>query len=209
MSDKELREAVEQALDWEPGIASKAVGVTAQDGVVTLTGHVPSYTEKREAEKVAGLVRGVKAVVCQLDVAVPQLFERSDEDIARAASNAIAWNPLLPKDAIQVCHGRVTLEGSVDWQYQRKAAGKCVRYLAGVRDVNNHIVVKSDADQLAVKTQIEAALFAVPSWTPTVSMSISMEITSFYPATSNPGWNAKLPSVPRGVRQASRTSTIC
>lgn len=108
----------------------------------------------------AGLVRGVKAVVGNLQVALPAHYERSDEEIARAASNAIAWNTILPKDRIQVWvdNGRVTLEGSVDWQYQRKSADKCVRYLAGVKDVNNHITVKPTADRIAVKTQIEAAL---------------------------------------------------
>ena len=160
MGDKELREAVEQALDWEPIIDASGIGVSVKDGVVTLSGHVPNYAEKREAEKVAGLVRGVKAVVCELDVTLPAFSKRSDEEIARVAANAITWNTLLPKDAIQVWvdKGRVTLEGTVDWQYQRKAAGRSVRYLAGVRDVNNHIVVKPRADQVAVKTQIEAAL---------------------------------------------------
>lgn len=160
MSDRELREAVEQALDFDPGIDSKAIGVAAQDGIVTLTGHVPSYAEKREAEKVSGLVCGVKAVVCELSVARPIVSECTDEEIAHAASNAIGRNALLPHDSIHVYvdHGRVTLEGAVDWQYQRKAAGKCVRYLAGVRDVNNHIVVKPRAEQVAVKKQIEAEL---------------------------------------------------
>jgi osmotically-inducible protein OsmY len=160
MGDKELREAVEHALDWEPIVDAKGIGISVKDGVVTLSGHVPTYAEKREAEKVAGLVRGVKAVACELEVKLPALLVRGDEEIARAAANAIAWNTLLPKDAIQVWvdKGRVTLEGSVDWQYQRRAAGKCVRYLAGVRDVNNHIVVQPRADQAAVKTQIEAAL---------------------------------------------------
>jgi len=160
MTDKELREAVEQALEWEPIIDAKGIGVSVEDGVVTLSGHVPTYAEKREAEKVTGLVRGVKAVACELEVVLPAVSERSDEQIAQAAANAIAWNTLLPKGTIQVWvdKGRVTLEGNVDWQYQRKSAGKCVRYLAGVRDVNNHIVVKPRADQIAVKTQIEAAL---------------------------------------------------
>lgn len=160
MTDKELREAVEQALEWEPIIDAKAIGVSAHDGVVTLSGHVPSYAQKREAEKVAGLVRGVKAVACELKVALPSFSERCDEEIARAAADAIAWNTLLPKGRIQVWvdQGRVTLEGAVDWQYQRRSADKGVRYLAGVRDVNNHIVVEPRADQVAVKTQIEAAL---------------------------------------------------
>jgi osmotically-inducible protein OsmY len=160
MNDRDLREAVEQALDWEPVINAKGIGVSVQDGVVTLTGQVDCYPEKREAEKVAGLVRGVKAVACELHVKLPDDKERSDDEIARAAANAIAWNTLLPKGRIQVWvdKGRVTLEGTVDWQYQRKSADQCVRYLAGVKDVNNHIVVRPIADRVAVRTQIEAAL---------------------------------------------------
>ena len=160
MSDKELREAVEQALDWEPIVDSKGIGVSVQDGIVTLSGRVPSFVQKREAEKVAGGVRGVRAVACELDVMLPTYSERSDEDIARAAAHAIAWNTLLPKDAIRIWvdAGRVTLEGTVDWQYQRKSASASVRYLAGVRDVNNHIVVKPRADRIAAKAHIEAAL---------------------------------------------------
>ncbi len=133
MSDRELWEEVEEALDWEPIINAKGITVSVEDGVVTLTGHVDSYPQKREAEKVAGLVRGVKAVVCRLHVALPNSNERRDEEIARAAANAIAWNTLLPKGTIQVWvdNGRITLEGTVDWQYQRKSADHCVRYLAG------------------------------------------------------------------------------
>ncbi len=160
MNDRELREEVEQALDWEPVINSKGIAVSVEDGVVILSGHVASFAEKREAEKVASLVRGVRAVACELHVALPSDFERSDEEIARAAGNAIAWNTLLPKGGIQVWvdNGRITLEGSVDWQFQRRSADQCVRYLKGVRDVNNHVVVTPSANQVAVKTQIEAAL---------------------------------------------------
>lgn len=160
MSDRELRAAVEEALDWEPIIDAQGIGVSAKEGVVTLSGHVPSYPQKREGEKVAARVRGVKAIVCELQVRLPSSSERDDEDIARAAANAIAWDTLLPKDKIQVWvdQGRITLEGAVDWQYQRKSAAQCVRYLAGVRDVNNHIVVESHADQAAIKQRIEAAL---------------------------------------------------
>src|SRR5215472_805095 len=160
MGDKELREAVEEALDWEPSVDAKGVGVSVQDGIVTLSGRVPSFAQKRETEKVAGSVRGVRAVACELDVVLPTHSERSDEDIARAAAHAIAWNTLLPEDAIGIWvdAGRVTLEGTVDWQYRRKAAAASVRYLAGVCDVNNHIVVKPRADRAAAKAHIDAAL---------------------------------------------------
>jgi len=160
MSDRELREAVEEALDWEPIINAKRIGVSAKDGVVTLTGHVDSFPQKREAERVAGLVHGVKAVVCELGVTSPPRYEISDEEIASKASNAIAWNTLLPKGTIQVWvdHGRVTLEGALDSQPQRKSAEQCIRCLEGVSDVNNHIVIKPGVNRIAVKTQIEAAL---------------------------------------------------
>ena len=160
MSDRDLRAAVEEALDWEPIINAKGIAVSVEDRVVTLSGRVDSYPQKREAEKVAGLVRGMKAVVCQLHVALPSSDERTDDEIARAAANAIAWNTLLPKGTIQVWvdNGRITLEGTVDWQYQRRSADQSIRYLAGVKDVNNHIVVKPSANRVAVKTQIEAAL---------------------------------------------------
>lgn len=160
MTDRELRAAIEQALDWEPIINAKGIGVSVENGVATLSGHVDNYPEKREAEMVAGMVRGVKAVVCDLKVKLPSGHQRSDEEIASAAANAIAWNTLLPKEKIRVWvdNGRVTLEGVVDWQYQRKSADQCVRYLAGVKDVNNHIVVTPGADRIALRTKIEAAL---------------------------------------------------
>ncbi len=112
------------------------------------------------AEKAAGLVRGVKAVACELAVALPGVNSRSDQEIARAASDAIAWNTLLANTKIQVFvdKGRITLEGAVHWNYQRQSADRSVRYLAGVRDVNNHIVVKPVAEQVAVQGGIEAAL---------------------------------------------------
>lgn len=160
MSDRDLREAVEEALDWEPIINAKRIGVSAKDGVVTLTGHADSFPQKREAEKVAGLVSGVKAVVCELEVELPRTKEPTDEEIARAASNAIAWNTLLPRASIQVWvdNGRVTLEGVVDSPQQRKSADQCIRGLADVKDVNNHIVIKPGVNRIAVKAQIEAAL---------------------------------------------------
>jgi osmotically-inducible protein OsmY len=160
MSDRDLREAVEDALDWEPIVNAKRIGVSAKDGVITLTGHVDSFPQKREAEKVAGLVSGVKAVACELEVALPTPDEPTDEELARAASNAIGLNTLLPKGTIQVWvdNGRVTLEGTLDSQQQRKSADQCVRFLAGVKDVNNHIVIKQGVNRIAVKTQIEAGL---------------------------------------------------
>lgn len=160
MDDFDIKAEVKEALDWEPALDARAINISVKDGIVTLTGSVPTYPEKHTAEKAAGLVRAVKAVVCDLTVALPPTSARSDQDIARAASNAIAWNTLLANTDIHVLvdKGRVTLEGTVNWNYQRQSADRSVRYLAGVRDVNNHIVVVPRAEQVAVKSQIEAAL---------------------------------------------------
>jgi len=160
MNDIDLKHQVEEALDWEPSLDARSVHVTVQNGIVTLAGSVPRYPEKHSAEKAAGAVRGVKAVACELAVALPASNARTDEQIAQAAASAIAWNTLLSNTNIQVFvdKGRITLEGSVHWHYQRQAADRSVRYLAGVKDVNNHLVVKPIAEGAAIKTRIDAAL---------------------------------------------------
>lgn len=160
MTDIDLRSAVQKELDWEPSIDAGEIGVTANHGVVTLSGHIESYPQKHRAEEVAIHVRGVQAVVSDLEVRLPGASVRTDEEIARAAANAIAWNTLLPKGEIKVRveKSRVTLEGTVDWQYQRASAADGVRYLTGVRDVNNHIVVNPRVRREVVKDEIEAAL---------------------------------------------------
>jgi osmotically-inducible protein OsmY len=160
MNDINLKIEVKEALDWEPSLDARAINVSVKDGIVMLTGSVQSYPEKHVAEKAAGLVRGVKAVACELAVALPAFNSRSDQEIAHAAADAIAWNTLLANAKIQVFvdQGRITLEGAVNWNYRRQSADRSVRYLAGVRDVNNHIVVRPIAEQVAVKSQIQAAL---------------------------------------------------
>lgn len=160
MNDFDINAEVKEALDWEPALDARAIHVSVKDAIVTLTGSVSSYPEKHAAEKAAGLIRAVKAVVCELVVALPPSNTRSDQDIARAAADAIAWNTLLAGSNIRVLvdKGRVTLEGAVNWNYQRLSADRSVRYLAGVRDVNNHIVVHPRTEQRAVKDEIEAAL---------------------------------------------------
>jgi len=160
MEDIELKKQVEEALDWEPSLDARAINVSVKNGIVTLAGSVSSYPEKHEAEKAAGLVRGVRAVACDLAVALPAAICRTDQEIAGAAAAAIAWNALLGNTNIQVFvdRGRVTLEGDVRWHYQRQSADRCVRYLAGVKDVNNHIVIRPVPERAAVKSQIEAAL---------------------------------------------------
>ena len=160
MDDLELKRAVESELNFEPSINAAEIGVAVKDGVVTLTGRVPSYWEKVAAERAAARVAGVKAVANELEVRLPGSSERTDEDIARAAVDALKWNVLVPEDRIKVkvSRGWVTLEGSVDWQYQKSAAEKSVRRLVGVVGVSNLIEVKPAVSKAEVKSAIESAL---------------------------------------------------
>lgn len=160
MTDLELRKAVESELNFEPSINAAEIGVAAKDGIITLSGNVPSYWEKMAAERAAARVSGVKAVVNEVEVHLPGSSERTDEDIARAALNALQWNVLIPLDRItvKVSKGWVTLEGMVDWQFQKTAAEKAVRKLIGVKGVIDLIELKPSVSKGEVKAAIEGAL---------------------------------------------------
>lgn len=158
--DLSLREEVERELGWEPVVRSSEIGVAVKDGVVTLTGMVESYDAKHAAERAAARVPGVKAVSSQLEVKIPGLPERKDADIAWSAANVLAWNTLVPagRVQVQVSNGHVTLEGTVDWRFQRTAAEDAVTNLAGVKRVTNLIAVSPAVLAQDLKSEIEAAL---------------------------------------------------
>jgi osmotically-inducible protein OsmY len=160
MDDLELKKSVESELVFEPSINAAEIGVAVRDGVVTLSGRIPSYWEKIAAERAAARVSGVKAVANELEVRLPGSSERTDEDIARAALDSLKWSVLVPQDKIKVkvSKGWITLEGKVDWQYQKSAAEKAVRKLYGVVGVSNLIEVKPQVSKAEVKSSIEAAL---------------------------------------------------
>jgi osmotically-inducible protein OsmY len=160
MDDLELKKSVESELNFEPSINAAEIGVAVKGGIVTLNGRVPSYWEKIAAERAAARVSGVKAVANELEVRLPGSSERTDEDIARAAVDTLRWTVLVPQDKIKVkvSKGWVTLEGTVDWQYQKSAAEKAVRKLVGVVGVSNLIEVKPAVSKAEVKSSIEAAL---------------------------------------------------
>lgn len=159
MTDRELRQDVERALDWEPSIDASDISACVDAGVVTLRGNVTSYAEKLAAERAALTVYGVKAVANDLAIHLPSLYHRTDTEIAQAATAALGWNVLIPKDRITVTvtNGWVDLHGTVDWQYQRDAALRAVRTLTGVKGVTNGIVVKARVKAADVQAQIEAA----------------------------------------------------
>lgn len=158
-ADKQLQQDVMKELDWEPRIAAAHIGVAAKDGVITLSGSVPSFSEKYEAVKTAKRVYGVRAVVDEIEVKLPGRSERSDSDLAEAAVKVLKDNYVVP-DTIEVTvrQGWISLDGEVEWQYQRTAAESSVRYLIGVKGVSNHITVKPHATPTDIKLKIEAAL---------------------------------------------------
>lgn len=160
MNDLELKKAVEGELMWEPSVNAAEIGVAAKEGIVTLTGRVSSYWQKVSAERAASRVLGVRAIVNELEVKLPVSSERTDEDIARAALSALSWNVSVPSDRIKVkvSKGWVTLEGTVEWQYQRVEAERSVHNLQGVRGVSNLIEVKPHVSKAEVKASIESAL---------------------------------------------------
>jgi osmotically-inducible protein OsmY len=157
-SDDAIRADVQSELKYDPKIVSKDIGVAVKNGVVTLTGFVGSYWEKDAAEKAVKRVYGVRGVANDLEVKLSTT--RTDPDIARDAVHELESHADVPADRIKVTvrDGWVTLEGTVDWQYQKIAAESAVKKLKGVIGVTNKIEVKSQVAPTEIKQKIEEAL---------------------------------------------------
>jgi osmotically-inducible protein OsmY len=159
-TDSEIQRDIEDELRWDPSLDNDDIAASVRDGVVTLAGYVKSYLDKWHAERVAGRVKGVKAIANDLNVKLPSSSERPDPDIARAVIDALKWNIAVPADRIKakVDKGWVTLEGDVDWHFQREAAERSVRSLRGVKGVTNLITVRVRTTPEDVKQKIKEAL---------------------------------------------------
>jgi len=159
-TDEQIQHDVINELKWEPSVDEVGIGVLVDGGIVTLVGSVKSFCEKHEAEQAVQRITGVKGMAVELEVVLPELNQRSDTDIARAAKNALDWTTCCPADAIKVMAegGHVTLSGQVDWQYQRLAANDAIRHLMGVRGINDEITLAPMAALNTIKSDIEAAL---------------------------------------------------
>jgi osmotically-inducible protein OsmY len=162
-SDKDLERDVRDELTFDPRVDVKAITVSVKGGVVTLSGSAPTYAAKLAAYHDAERVSGVDVVVEHMDVSLPDMHARSDADLAKAVADALRWDVEVPHDKIKtaVRDGWVTLEGTVDWQYQRAAADGAVRYLVGVKGVTNQIAVAvppSFGRAIDVKQHIKDAL---------------------------------------------------
>ena len=158
--DNEIQEDVVNELKWEPGLRDDDIAVGVRDGIVTLAGYVDSYSDKWKAERVVARVKGVKGIANNLEVKLPTSSERPDPEIARAAANALQWNVLVPADRVKVKveKGWVTLEGDVDWYFQKEAAERAVRHLWGVKGISNLITVRARPAPSDVKKKIKEAL---------------------------------------------------
>jgi osmotically-inducible protein OsmY len=160
MSDITLRQDIMDELEFEPSIAAANIGVAVHSGVVTLTGHVPTYVQKSTVENVVKRVKGVKGIAEEIEVRAFGQHRSADDEIARRALNTISWNTVVPTGAVQVKvqKGFVTLSGNVEWQYQKNAAAAAVRPLEGVSGILNLIDVTPHVSTGDVKRRIEEAL---------------------------------------------------
>jgi osmotically-inducible protein OsmY len=146
-------------LKWDPKLTHpEDIAVAVKDGVVTLSGFVPSYWEKDAAEKAVKRVYGVRGVANDIKVKLPD--ERTDPEIARDAVQSLQSYVSIPADRIKVTvkNGWVTLEGKVDWQYQKSLAESAVKHLRGVLGITNNIEVEPQVSPTEIKSKIEDAL---------------------------------------------------
>jgi len=159
-TNAELQTDVQNAIKWEPLLNAAEIGVTAKDGVVSLTGVVDNYTKKMEAENAAKKVIGVKAVVEKIEVKFPNSWSKTNAEIANEVLTALKSNWSVPNDkvTVKVEDGWVTLEGELPWNYEKEAASNAVHYLTGVKGVTNNITVKPESHDVIEQKEVENAI---------------------------------------------------
>jgi osmotically-inducible protein OsmY len=161
-TDEDIQREVLRELKWDAEVASNEIGVAVKEGVATLTGWVDTFSKKWAAERAALRVRGVKAVVNEIEVRLAPGDEQTDVDLARSVAWALEMDSLLPDDTVKasVSGGWVTLRGEVDWDYQRREAQRVVRNLTGVKGVSNLVTVRprTGPSPEELKRRIENAL---------------------------------------------------
>lgn len=159
-TDAQLKHDVTAELSWDPVIKPSTIGVAVKDGVVTVSGHLDTYAQKRAVEKALKRVQGVKALALELDVKLAANHKRNDTDIAEAAEHALKWQALLPANDLRVtvANGFVTVEGQLDWEYQRRSVDHVLRNLKGVTWLNNLITIKERPAPANLQERIRDAL---------------------------------------------------
>jgi len=159
-TDSDIKKDVLSELLWDPLVSDTKVGVTVNEGVVTLTGHLDTYAEKVAAKRAAERVSGVKAIAVEIDVVPVGAHQRSDTEIALAVEHALSWNTSVPQDRVKVTveKGWVTLTGDLDWNFQRRAVERMVRPLKGVVGITDNIKLKTLPVPLKLRERIQDAL---------------------------------------------------
>jgi osmotically-inducible protein OsmY len=159
-SDIQLHRDVVEELAWQPCIREAEIEVAVKDGVVTLSGFVGSYAQKIAAERAAEHVSGVRTVADALDVKLAASHTFSDTELAHRVARTLEWNAEVPAHAVQasVQHGWVTLDGEVEWQFEREAACRAVRCLMGVKGLENRIRLRAHASSYDVTQRIRDAV---------------------------------------------------
>jgi osmotically-inducible protein OsmY len=159
-NNEELQTDVQNAIKWEPLLNAAEIGVTAKDGVVSLTGVVDSYAKKMEAENAAKKVIGVKALVENIEVKFHSSWSKTDTEIANEVLSGLKNDGSVPNDKItvKVEDGWVSLDGELPWNYQKESAKNAVKYLAGVKGVTNNIKIKSGTHDAIEKKDVEDAI---------------------------------------------------
>ena len=160
MNDLNLRNAVLEELEFQPDIDAAEIGVAVHNGVVTLSGHAGSYGQKIRAEQAVKAVKGVRAVVEDIEIRLADGADTSDETIAARALNIISWNAGVPAQNVRIVvhNGWITLEGDVEWQYQKEILERSVRKLTGVVGVYNRLAIRPKLNVADIQHRIEQAL---------------------------------------------------
>lgn len=158
-TDLEIQKDVMDELRWELLLNANEIGVAVKNGIVTLSGSVDTYGKKTLAERAAKKVMGVKAVAEEIIVKLTDRGRKTDADIAEAVINALKWHSLIPEDKIKVKveKGWVTLEGEVEWEFQRNSSKRAVEDLDGVVGIINNIKIVPKLKTTDVKNKISAA----------------------------------------------------
>lgn len=158
-TDTQLKNDVVEELKWEPTVTDFDIKVAADKGVVTLSGSVPHYAEKWAAERATQRVQGVTAIAEELEVNLNGIHQRTDKEIAEAVVSSLAWHVWVPSQVqATVEKGWVTLNGHVNWGFERTSAENAVGYLLGVRGVTNEITLKPSVKADEVQGAIEKSL---------------------------------------------------
>ena len=191
-TDSQLQHDVLEELKWEPQVDHSQIGVTARNGVVTLTGFVPNYAQKVAAETAARRVSGVKAIAQDIEVRFASDPKTSDGEIAQRILDVFRWDVTIPDDkfGVKVEHGFVTLTGKADWNYQKQAAAKAAGRISGVKAVSNLIEVAPRPSSYDVRERIMAA-FKRSSTIDAGAINISVDGGTVKLSGSVHGWNER------------------